>query len=622
MAANSAITVTNLNFDEIKSSIKTYISSKQEFSDYNFEGSTISMLIDMLAYNTYQNAYYTSMVGNEMFLDSAQLRDSVVSRAKMLGYTPRSARGASTTLTVTVTPDDSPDNVIIAKNTEWTTTIDGETYKFVTPEAYVLSAEDSYSGTITIKEGRPITHRWTVDTSNPTNYIIPNADVDTTSLTVTVQTSINDASSETYILASDITSVTATSAVYFLQETDDSEYEIYFGNDVIGKQPENGNIVIVSYRIVNGKNGNDISTFTNPSTLGGYSTFTLTVDSATSGGAGNESIDSIKFNAPKNYETQNRAVLASDYKRIILRDQGDIESVNVWGGEENTPPIYGKVYISVKPITGTVISQQRKNDIKTSLKSYNVLSIDPEFVDTSYLYVVPTIEAKYDPSATTLTAGEVQNKVIAAVVSFESNNLGSFDKAKFRYSKFMKDIDNSDASIQSNITTIKLEKRFTPSTTAASTYNIAFNNKIKQPVSVGHISHSGGHYISSSSFTYQNKKCYLDDDGDGNIRIYYFSGSTSITYLDETAGTVNYSTGLVTLNAFFPTAIAGSYISVYATPDENDVKAIRNQILLISGAAITIINDNTAQIAATTVTATTTGVTTTVIDSGLYPVVY
>ena len=345
MAANSAISVTSLDFDAIKTSMKTYISSKPEFTDYNFEGSTISMILDLLAYNTYQNAFYTSMIGNEMFLDSAQLRDSVASRAKMLDYVPRSARGASTTLNVEITPTGAPDTVTIDKGSEFSATVDGESYKFVTPEAYTLSSNDLYTGDITITEGRVATHRFTVSTTSPVRYILPNENVDTTSITVDIQNSADDQNSTRYNVASDISQVQANSAVYFLQEVEDSQYEIYFGGDVIGKAPIDSNIVIANYRVCNGTVGNDINSFTSPSTLGGFSTFTTTVNASTAGGSDNESIESIKFNAPKNYETQNRAVLSEDYKRIILRDNGDFQSVSVWGGEENTPAIFGKVFI-------------------------------------------------------------------------------------------------------------------------------------------------------------------------------------------------------------------------------------------------------------------------------------
>jgi len=622
MAANSTISVTELDFDDIKSSLKTYLGQQPEFLDYNFEGSAISLLVDLLAYNTYQNAFYTSMVGNEMFLDSAQLRDSVVSRAKMLGYTPRSARGANTQFSITVTPNDSPDSVTIAKNTEWSATVDGETLKFVTPQTFILTSDSGYSGNITVVEGQPLTHRFTISNIDSDKFILENENIDTTSITVDIEESVSDSTSVRYNLANDITTVQANSAVFFLQETTDQYYEIYFGDDVIGKKPSNGNVVVVNYRVCSGTVGNDISSFSDPSTVGGYSNFSKTVSSSSSGGAYAESITSIKFNAPKNYETQNRAVLANDYKRIILRDNGDIESVNIWGGEENTPPIYGKVYVAAKPTNGTTISSTRKDQIKTQLKKYNILSIDIEFVDAGYLYIVPTVIARYDSTLTTLSAGAIRTKIANSITSFETNNLGTFEKNKFRYSRFIRSIDDSDTSVVDNNTSIKMERRFNPNRSVASTYNISFSNGIEEPISAGHITHAGGHSITSSAFTYLNQRSFLDDDGEGIIRIYYISGTNTVVYTNENAGTVNYNTGLVTLNAFAPTAYEGSYLSIFAKPKENDIIAVRNQILLISGATVRVIDDATSLVAATTITATTTGVTTTVIDPGLYPIVY
>ena len=615
MAANSAISVTSLDFDAIKTSMKTYISSKPEFTDYNFEGSTISMILDLLAYNTYQNAFYTSMIGNEMFLDSAQLRDSVASRAKMLDYVPRSARGASTTLNVEITPTGAPDTVTIDKGSEFSATVDGESYKFVTPEAYTLSSNDDYTGDITITEGRVATHRFTVSTTSPVRYILPNENVDTTSITVDIQNSADDQNSTRYNVASDISQVQANSAVYFLQEVDDSQYEIYFGDDVIGKAPIDSNIVIANYRVCNGTVGNDINSFTSPSTLGGFNTFTTTVNASTAGGSDNESIESIKFNAPKNYETQNRAVLSEDYKRIILRDNGDFQSVSVWGGEENTPAIFGKVFISIKPVNGFTISSQRKTDIRTQLKKYNVLSIDPEFVDASFLYIKPTVTVRYNSKATTLSAIAVQTKVTSAIINFENTKLGTFDSNRFRYSQFVQSVDDADQSIVSNLTLITIEKRFVPSLTTSTTFNVGFDNPLHNP-------HAGHKFtISSSAFTFQNQTSYFDDDGNGNIRIYYLLNSSRV-YLSQTAGTVNYTTGLVIISAFLPTAFVGSSVSIFANPKNNDVDSVRSQILLIAGATVSVVDDTTTVVAANTVTATTTGVTTENSGSSVSPLVY
>lgn len=627
MAANSEITVTSLDFANIKESMKTYIASKPEFTDYNFEGSMISMLLDLLAYNTYQNAFYSNMVGNEMFLDSAQLRNNVVSRAKALGYTPRSSRGASVNMDVVVTPSGSPETVTIAKDTEWEATIDGETFKFVTPQAYVLTSANSYSQTISIKEGRPLTHKWTVDSTSSQKYVIPNSNVDTTSLTVQVQESSSNTSSEMYTLASDISEVLANTAAYFLQEVDDDEFEVYFGDGIIGKQPDNGNIVIIDYRVCNGSLGNDVSSFTDPSTVGGSSTFTVSVTGSTSGGANNETIESIKFNAPNIFETQNRAVLAADYSRIIIRDNGDIQSVSAWGGEENNPPIYGKVYVSVKPTSGNLITSDRKDAIKNTLKRHNVMSIDVEFVDASFMYIIPDIRSMYNPNLTTLSAEAIQDKVLNRVVSYETNNLGTFDseKRKFRFSKFLTFVDSADDSITNSSVDLKMEKRFQPTLGISTTYRISFGNEINKLdyLPAGHERHGLGNSITSSSFTYGGNSCFFGDTGDGVIQIYYIDSSTgNRVYVNREAGTVNYSTGLITIEAINITAYSGSHISIYTVPENNNIRSVRNQILLFGAATVTVVDENTSATAAITQEATTQGVSTNVIDPNDALVVY
>jgi hypothetical protein len=618
MPANSVIQVSSLNFDDIKSSLKSYISSKQVFADYDFEGSTISLLLDLLAYNTYQNAYYTSMVGNEMFLDSAALRESVVSRAKMLGYTPRSAQGASTNLNVVITANGSPDSITIAKNTEFNASVDGQTFKFVTPQAYVIenSSGNYSSNTITITEGRPQTFRYTVSSSNPSKYIIPNRNADTGSITVQVQTSSVDTTTEAFTLANDILEVNANSAVYFLQEIADSEYEIYFGDGVIGKQLQNGNIVIINYRICNGTDGNGIQTFTNPATLGGYSTFTAVATSRTSGGANSESIESIKFNAPKSFAIQNRTVVAEDYKRKILSDFGDIQSLRVWGGEENVPPVYGKVFISAKPTTGSLLSQQEKDEIKSSLRKYNVVSIDVEFVDPTYLYILPTITVNYNSKLTTLSANEVRAKVVAKIRNFETSKLGTFDNDKFRFSSFVKTIDSADVSIQNNTTTIKLQKRFSPNFSTSTKYTIDFSNAL-QDITAGFVSLSGiptnhpggGIALSSTAFTCQGSTCYLDDDGFGNVRLYTLSASNTKTFLSRTQGTINYKTGVVILNSFNPTAAANDEISISVVPASPDVVSLRYQLMLLGLAIIRMKDEATGSVSSAATVSTTGSVT-------------
>jgi hypothetical protein len=587
MAANSAITVTGLDFDTIRLNLRNFIAGKPDFADFDFEDSAIGTLIDLLAYNTYYNAFYANMAANEAFLDTAQIYDNVVSRAKLLGYLPTSTRGPTANVRVSfTTPANSTFRTInIAKNTQFRATVNGVSYTFVTPQSYPITANSSnrFNGFIQITEGVPLTHRFLFSAAN-TAFVLPNANTDTSSITVSVTTSGNTL---TYTQASDLRTVNSTSRVFFIEPDRNKLYKISFGDNVLGKKPAFNSTVAVSYRVTNGTRANGANNFTAVSTVGGQSSFTLTTVERATGGAEIESIESIRFNAPRLYETQNRAVTREDYKRIILRDNPDLSAVNVWGGEENDPPIFGKVYACVKPKVGTLVSTNRKERIKLSIKPYNVQSIDLEIVDPTYLYVVPTLIVRYDPLLTTLQPSEIAVRVANKVIAYESTNLNRFE-GKFRYSRFLDSIDSAEDSIVSSTAKIEAQKKFLPSTTQSNTYRISFNRMIYHP-SDGYLTAT-----SSTSFTINGFTAFLDDDGNGNVRAYYVSQGTR-TYI-KNVGTIDYMTGLITLNAFQPTSVPTGEIDVRVELDDYNVTPIRNQILLIAGAKITLINDNTGSI--------------------------
>ena len=587
MAANSAITVAGLDFDTIRLNLRNFLAGKPDFSDFDFEDSAIGTLLDLLAYNTYYNAFYANMAANEGFLDTAQIYDNVVSRAKMIGYLPTSARGPTANVRVSfTTPANSTFRTInIAKNTQFRATVNGVSYTFVTPQSYPITANSSnrFNGFIQITEGVPLTHRFLFSAAN-TAFVLPNANTETSSITVSVTTSGNTL---TYTQASDLRTVNSTSRVFFIEPDRNKLYKISFGDNVLGKKPAFNSTVAVSYRVTNGTRANGANNFTAVSTVGGQSSFTLTTVERATGGAEIESIESIRFNAPRLYETQNRAVTREDYKRIILRDNPDLAAVNVWGGEENDPPIFGKVYACVKPKLGTLVSTNRKERIKQSIKPYNVQSIDLEIVDPTYLYVVPTLIVRYDPLLTTLQPSEIAVRVANKVIAYESTNLNRFE-GKFRYSRFLDSIDSAEDSIVSSTAKIEAQKKFLPSTTQSNTYRISFNRMIYHP--------SDGYQTatSSTSFTLNGFTSFLDDDGNGNVRAYYVSQGTR-TYI-KNVGTIDYKTGLITLNAFQPTSVTTDEIDVRVELDDYNVTPIRNQILLIAGAKITLINDNTGAI--------------------------
>ena len=630
MSANNALQLTSIDFDGIKSDLKTFLSNQTDLGDYNYESSTMQILLNLLAYNTYKNAFYLNMVGNEMFLDSAQVRNNVVSRAKMLGYTPRSSQGSTATIKLTVTPDDTPNNITIPALTQFVSTIDGIQYVYVNPEARVINANSSgaYSANLNITEGRPFTYRFDVSEASPVRYVIPNQNVDTRSISVKVQESSSNTSQTTWINATDFTAVTGNTYAFFINENDDGKYEIKFGDNAVGKGLTNGNIVVADYRICSGTLTQGANTFATPTSIDGYSNINVQTVTAATGGSEQESIASVKFNAPRNYQAQNRAVTTGDYEALIRNNFGDIGAVSVWGGQENNPPTYGKVFLSVKPNTGFFVSQTRKNDIETYLANKNVLSITPEVVDPTYKFIVPTVRVRYNPNITSSTAGAIVSTIGNKLIQYELSDLVSFSK-DYVSSELIRQIYPANEAISSIEIDLKMMKNFIPITTAPTTYNIPFNSSLLNisggiTLSVTPQAHTGrGLTITSSAFTYEsNIASYFDDDGFGNVRVYYFDESNIRIYTNKTAGTVDYDTGLVTLNQIIISGYQGAALQIYAVPREGTISSIRNQILAITEASISLYDTKLKRITSSTSNVSTQGSSATVVGSGVISTVF
>ena len=587
MAANNALLVTDINFDTIKGNLQAYLSSQSEFEDYDFESSGMQTIIQLLAYNTYYNSIYTNFASNESFLDTALIRNNVVSRAKMLGFTPNSARGAKATLDVTVNPAGSPTSVVVPANTQFTSTVDGVSYIFQSINSTTFERSDSgtYNTTMVIREGDPVQESYTVSSVSPASYLLNNQDADTTSLRVRVQQSVSNTSLTVYTFADDITTVNGNSAVYFLQETNDGAFEVLFGDNILSKKPSDGNIVKLNYNVVNGPTLNGTKTFNGPATLAGNSSYTISTTSRAAGGANPQSIDSIKFNAPRNYSAQNRAVTAQDYKNILLNNAPDLQSISVWGGEKNSPPIYGKVYIAAKPLGTNLLTDARKSELVELLDNRNVVTIEPVFVDAEYLYIVPTIDVRYNPNVTSKNGGTLLNQVNGVMTSFNTNELGIFN-SNFYLSEFIKKVDAIDDSVINVSVNLKMQRRFIPNTTITQAYTVKFNNPLHSP-------HAGHLYtISSSSFTYQGFTCYIDDDGRVKLRIYRLAQNVRV-YVDSNVGTVDYILGTVKINALLISAYDGDGVKINATPSLQHIKSVRNQICQLADSYVTIINNNT-----------------------------
>jgi hypothetical protein len=630
MPANNALELTDINFDTIKSNLRNFLSNQTELGDYDYDSSTMQILLNLLAYNTYMNSYYLNMVGNEMFLDSAQIRSNVVSRAKMLGYTPRSAQGPTATVQLVVTPNDSPTNITVDKNTKFRTTIDGKQYIFVNPNAVTINANPSgiFSTNLDIVEGRPFTFKYTVSTNNPERYVIPAESVDTRSLTVSIQETAANSNITTYTNATNLTSVTGNTTAYFLQENEDGRYELKFGDNILGKALNDGNVVNIDYRVCNGSATAGANTFTAVDNIDGYSNITVNHVARAQGGGDRENIQSIKFNAPKNYENQNRAVTTKDYENIVKSQFSYIQSVSAWGGEDNNPPIYGKVYLSIKPTQSETLSIAQKNDITDFLQSKNIVTIEPVIVNPTYLYVKPEVTVKYNPNLTTATAGTLLTAVANKIISFENTQLGLFNKG-FINSEFIKELDKVNSAFTSINSELRITKRFVPDTTTVKTYTLNFNRSLLNITGgvilrINPAAHPGrGLTATSSTFTYKGiSGTRLDDDGFGNLRTYYVDTSGVRVYTNRIAGTINYNTGLIQLNNLLITAYTGSGIEITVDPDANDVDLIRNQIILIKDAKVNIYDNNLKKIVATTSNISTQGETTSITEDAIISTVY
>ena len=625
MAEITKLNITDLDFDSIKNNLRDYFGSQTEFSDHDFEGSAISVMLDILAYNTYYNSYYVNMLASESFLDSAQLRDSVVSRASMLGYTPQSVTGAKANVSITVTPGDSPASITIDKDTQFTSSVNGTSYTFCTANSTTITPVDGvYTATgVTLTQGIPLTFRYTANTANTEQkFLLPNANTDTDSLTVTIQESATDTNTSVYTKATDITTINSTSNVYFLSEHTSGQYKVEFGDGVLGRKPITGNIVLLKALVSEGDDCNGANTFSAAGTVGGYSTVSVAVTNAASGGSDKENLESIKFNAPKSFETQNRAVTTDDYKKIVEGNVSGLDSVSVWGGQDHSTPKFGRVYVSAKPTGATSLSAAQIAEIKSAVSSYNMVSITPEVVDPDIVDLIFSVTVKYDSRKTTLSSGAVAEAVIDTIQSYKTNNLLKFGSI-FRYSTLSTDIDNTNSSIINNLTTITAKKGITPSTTTAESYTIDFNNAIYNPSTTyeGAVSSTAFAYTDAAGTSYDT--AYMDDLN-GTLRIYYLSGADKIL-LSNSAGTVTYSNGYISITSFKPDSYTGSTLDFTIEPAVNDLVPIRNQMFDVSNTNITVTMQDDAGTGTTVTSTSATGTvssTTTGTSSGTLSTTY
>ena len=609
MAEITKLNIADLDFDTIKGNLKDYFGSQSEFTDHNFEGSAISVLLDVLAYNTYYNSYYLNMLASESFLDSAQLRDSVVAKASMLGYTPRSARGSQAYVNLNITASDNPASITVDKDTQFISTVNGTSYTFATANSTVITpvGGNYVANDVLLRQGVPLTFKYTVDTANTEQrFLLPNANTDIDTLVVSVQESVTDTNTSVYAKATDITTVNATSNVYFINEHTEGQYRVQFGDGVLGRKPITGNIVFLNSLVTEGTDTNGANTFTAASTVGGYSTVSVVTANSAIGGLDKETIESIKFNAPKNYEAQNRAVTTDDYKKLVEDNVAGLETVAVWGGQDNDTPKFGAVYVSAKPAGADALSTSQKTLIKAALSDYNIVAISPEVVDPDLISLIFSLTVKYDSRKTTKASGVIAASVIDTIQSYKTNNLNKFGSI-FRYSVLSKQVDVTDTSILGNLLTLTAKKGLTPSTTANNSYTISFNNAIYNPSTTyeGAVSSSTFSYTDAAGTTYSTS--YLDDLN-GIMRVYYYSGDEKVIIANN-VGTVTYSNGHVTLTSFKPDSYSGSTLDFTITPSTNDLIPVRNQLFTIANTDITVTMQDDSDTGTTTTYASAVGST-------------
>ena len=626
MASTDKIQITDLEFSSIKDNLKNHLSAQSQFQDYDFEGSGMSVLLDVLAYNTHYMGYYANMLGNEMFLDSSSLRESVVSHAKALGVTPNSVKPATAKLDFVFTPGGTPTSLTIEKNTQFVSKINGIKFKFVTTKTTTVprSISDTYVVTgIEIREGKILNKSYVVDTSNTIQrFIIPNSDVDLNTLLINVQQSASNSTVDTYTNgnAIDVTTVKSTDKVYWVHEVENKQYEITFGNGAIGKQLSDGNIIFIEYLVTSGAAANQANLFTANTTVAGLnpSQYILSTNTAATGGSDIQSIESLKFLTPKLYQAQKRACTADDYKSILLDQRPDIESITTYGGEDADPVQYGKVFIAIKPAGNTVFSNIAKEAIiKDVLKQTNVVTVIPEIVDPTFFYVMLDVTVNYNPVTNLTDEVTLKSNINASIQNYLTTNLEKFDQ-KFRYSALTREIDNTNSSIRNSKTMVRYGQRIYPATFGVgATYTINFNNPLLQGC------FKSTQFVGSDGQTWQ-----LVDDTVGNIKVVrmtsgVLTGTTWVNnyntghihrvddtgtlhtgkyhYEEEHAaaselleqmilpdgttnqGTIDYDTGKVEIINFAPASITSgdSYIklSVHPQVTTSDITPLREQIL-------------------------------------------
>ncbi len=674
--ATNRLTVTDLDFDTIKTNLKAYLQAQSEFTDYDFEASGLSVLLDILAYNTHYNAYYLNMVANEAFLDTAVLRSSVVSHAKTLGYTPQSSTAPRAIIDLTIpSGSNTSGSLTIPRGFNFRTNLlENTVYNYTVLDDVTVAkvGSDFVYRNLNIYEGDLISYDYTYNsTTNPKAvFPIPDANVDTSTIVVEVQVSSSNLTSDTYTLATDVLEVSSNSKVFFLQESQNGKFEIYFGDDYLGKKLTNGNIVNMSYLVTNGSVSNKSNNFTATTSISPYTTYTVSVVSQSAGGSEKETADSIKLNSTLQYATQNRLVTTKDYESYIKKVYGAVDSISVWGGQEEIPPVYGKVFISIKPKTNYYLTEAEKTRIIDEIvKPKSIVAVDAEIRDPEYLYLKVVNKVLLDRKKTTLNDEQIKNLIRTAIFGYSDSNLNKFDST-FVLSKMQDKIDAVDLNaIIGSETILRLEKRFEPDLNNAKTYEIKFNAKLHRGtilnrlvsseftmndslgttrtaiieevpesytgVSTIEVTNAGYGYTSAptvtitgdgvgatgvativngkvTSVTVTNRginytKAVITFTGGngygaaavavldgrfGTLRTVYFNTLAERQVINSNAGTIDYDTGVVTINdlRILSVSTADSLIRIDIESEDGIISSIRNTIITMDQTDSTVVS--------------------------------
>ncbi len=616
MATNiSPLNLTELDFDEIKTNLKNFLRDGNLFNDYDFEGSNLSVLIDLLAYNTFYNSYYLNMVGNEMFLDTAVQRESVLSKAKELGYTPKSSVSSKAEVSLTLLygddtnaitdADNLPSNivkqynavseVVVPKGTFFTAEVEDRVYTFSTADSYTASFQNTFRTigdkrypvyTVTgveLFEGELLNFTFPTHNSEfPEKFVVPNDNVDTASLEVLVAQDSSSVISEVYTRKENLFNLTELEKVFFLQPIVGNQYEIFFGDGIFGKKLETGNIVTVNYRACDGNRSNGADSFTysgqNDAPLNNIFRITSKTSRPSSGGTFEETIESIKFNAPRHFQTQFRAVTSVDYQNLVTNEFQDFLSVKAFGGEEALPPQFGKVFIAVRPGSGSFPTDIDKNNVTTFLQDKKIINIRVEVINPSYTYIGIETAVTYNPDITTLAASELERFIQDEIVKFGSQTLGKFDN-KLRLSRLLRTIDEVDGSINDSTTRFTFNTRLLLKAGQTKPFGIDLNNAIEN---------LGPGSVTSTVFNNKGASAFIQDDGNGILQLFKITSTGSNELALSNIGTVDYASGRIDIGAIEYSSFSGSYVTIKARPRDLNITPVREQILLIDRADVTV----------------------------------